>query len=498
MTLQMTNRNSRRLTASGIRSTCGVSLRGPLAPGYCTLVALLLLAASTRAAEPNQFRFHKDIERTDTARENLAALPFDADVYAAARDGFPDVRVFDSAGGETPFLIEKATQPRTRTTRAGCAFHTPSLKTQDDGLEIVVQLDRDSPPADGLAIFTPLANYERRVRVFGGNDGTDWTPLVADGLVFDYSRYMDVSNREIRLPKNGFRWFKIVVSGISDTKESPFLELTRKYRGGGESERIEKTVLERRPFRIDRIEFWNDKTETFSEHEKQVDCPVAILGVEENAKEKTTTIDVSARRAPIVQLTLETTSRNFSRAVEVRRYVAEKPSENGSPRQVPPPIALASGRVTSVEFGGYRNRSLDIGLPELREARYRIVIHNEDNPPLKITGVKGRGPQYRAVFLAAAGERYRLAYGAENVGSPRYDAVAVLNTLRREGNRPIECRLGAEVAGPVAAVESTDSALKSLLNNPVFLGGAIVVLVIVLGWAMFRAARRINEIPKED
>jgi hypothetical protein len=36
-----------------------------------------------------------------------------------------------------------------------------------------------------------------------------------------------------------------------------------------------------------------------------------------------------------------------------------------------------------------------------------------------------------------------------------------------------------------------------LLNNPLFLGPVIAALVALLGWALWRATRRINELPKE-
>jgi hypothetical protein len=454
---------------------------------------LIVAASPARASTPNQFRFHKEIDRGENAAtEGLVAVPFDRDVCAAARDEFPDVRLFNAAGRETPFLIEKAAETRTHTRRLACPIQTLSFKEQEDGLEIIVERERESSPADGLIIFTPLKNFERRVQVFGSDDGVEWKSLVADGLVFDYARYMDVSNREIRLPTNDFRRLKVVVSGIADTRESPLLDLTRKYRGGGESERIERTVLERRPFRINHIELWAEKTETLFEHEKQVDCPLALVGVTEDAKEKTTVVDLLVRRVPLTELTMETPSRNFSRAVEARR-----PAEKETGRPETPPVVLAAGRVSQVEFGGYCNRMLSVALPECRPSRLEIVIRNEDGPPLKISGVMGRGPQYQAVFLAAAGETYQLAYGADHVASPRYDVAAVLAPLRLRGTRPIECRLGPETVGHVALVDSSDSMLKALLNSPLFMGGIVVALVIVLGWAMFRAARRINEISKE-
>jgi len=48
-----------------------------------------------------------------------------------------------------------------------------------------------------------------------------------------------------------------------------------------------------------------------------------------------------------------------------------------------------------------------------------------------------------------------------------------------------------------AASESPPLNARRLLNNPLVMGAVIAVLVAVLGWALFRATRRINEIPKE-
>ena len=93
--------------------------------------------------------------------------------------------------------------------------------------------------------------------VFSGSpDGKVWFPLVSDGLIFDFSRYMELSNRDITLPANTHRRFKVVVEQAQDRRESPFRELTRIRRGDLEVRRDETTVIDRRPFRIDRIEMW--------------------------------------------------------------------------------------------------------------------------------------------------------------------------------------------------------------------------------------------------
>ena len=243
---------------------------------YCLICSVLLtFALPGMATEPASFRCSKPIDRGTATGESILAVTLDSDVYAATRRDFPDLRIFDARDHEVPCLLEKATEPRTRTVRNACQSTVVSLKERGDGLDVIVRLDADAPAADGLNIMTPLANYERRVSIEGSNDGLGWTPLLAGGVIFDYSRYMDIGNRELRLPYNSYRQFRLSISGIADTKESPFLDLTRKYRGGRETERTETTVLERRPFRIDRIELWHEQAEKTFEYDRKADYKAA-------------------------------------------------------------------------------------------------------------------------------------------------------------------------------------------------------------------------------
>jgi hypothetical protein len=156
-------------------------------------------------------------------------------------------------------------------------------------------------------------------------------------------------------------------------------------------------------------------------------------------------------------------------------------------------VDIGQGGLSRVKFGSYHNETLGLSFPEQREKEYRIVIRNEDNPPLKITGVKAKGNIYRAVFLAEENETFRLGYGSDEVDPPNYDAAAVLAPLR-QGRKAEEARLAKESDNAPATPEPN---FKSLINNPLLLGGGVVLLVAVLGWALFRAAHRINEIPKE-
>ena len=297
---------------------------------WCLLLAVVSQCA---AAQPDEFRFHKDIQRRDAGAENLLEVALDADVYAATRDAFPDLRVFDAVGNETPFLL----------------------------------------------------------------------------------------------------------------------------------------------------------TETLAERDTKVDYPVALSRIEEDPAEKATIVYVDARREPLTELTLETSSRNFSRAVAVQVSTTHGVHARWTD--------LAHGQVSLLDFGQVHRKALSVSFPEQRQSEYRIVIRNEDSPPLRITGVKSRGNQYRAIFLAAENQSYRLDYGSHEVEPPKYDAAAVLAPLRLRDDRPSDGVLGMQIANAAGKPEAVSS--RRLLNNPLFMGAVIAMLVAVLAWALFRATRRINEIPKE-
>ena len=172
---------------------------------FCFGIALTAQAAYGEPA----LRFSKELDRGAVGDEILAVL-LDSDIYAATRDGFPDLRIVDDRGAAVPYLLEPVAQRRTTQVRQPCASKVVSLHVDEGkGLEIVVELDEKAPGTTGATIRTPLADYERRVRVYGSQTGAQWAPLVRDGAIFDYSRFMDVRNRDVVLPANDFRRFKL-------------------------------------------------------------------------------------------------------------------------------------------------------------------------------------------------------------------------------------------------------------------------------------------------
>lgn len=468
------------------------------------LVACLAMIAAVQAQNPPsaRFKFVKPIDRGAGKDEEIVAITLDSDIYAATRAKFPDIRIVDEKEAEAPYVIEL--QIEFRQERIRQVFNTEIVTARPNGnvFEVHLRLPEKTPDAEGFSIATPLINYERKVRVTGSIDGKKWTPLVSDGIIFDYSQYMDVSSREISLPKNNYREFKVTIEDVTDEKESPFKELTRTFKDAKEAQRVERTVIERRPFRIDRISFWGVTTRERVQQAKTIDYPVAKFDTEIVSAKKQTVVTVRTHREPITRLTLETPSRNFSRrvVVEVPVPVPTHPDQrkrHPRKRTDPDPAwqQIAEATLENFSFRNQKREHLTITIPESRHEQFRIVIHNEDNPPLNVTGVMAEGSVQRVIFLAQPAKTYRVFYGSESVESPKYEAATVLATLRKD-NAPVMAKLGEQTDNTEFGGEPSQG-LRGLLNNWIFLGTAIGLMVIVLGWCLFLAGKRLENLPKE-
>lgn len=449
--------------------------------------------ASCRADDAVPFQFVKEIQTETRTREEMLVVPLDSDVYSATKHNFADLKVIDADGRAVPYLLKKGTETKPQTIRSTWTARDVSLKPlEGEGLEIRVRLDEKDAQPSGLRLVTPLKNFEQRVRVFGADADADPNAngklLVPDAVIFDYSQYMDVSQYDVRLPKSADREFRIVIDGLTSDQESQLLNLTRTLRGGKEETRTENTALQRRPFRIDRIEFWGEQTQQSVKKEVSTPYPAKKFAVSEDKKKQQTIIEVHTRREPLIEFRVQTSSRNYS-----RRAIVLVPETRGVKTDW---HEIGQSNISRFEFRELSQEHREINFPESRYETFRIVIDNRDSPPLEITGIEAIGRVDEVAFLAAPAASYRLTYDADVKEPPQYDTAA-LNAAFLTGISPLVAKLGPQTA-TAAFGQQAPLGLRGVLNNPIFLGAIACVLVAVLGWGLFQAGRRIEQLPKDE
>jgi Protein of unknown function (DUF3999) len=456
-------------------------------PAWGALALLGALMAQAKA-EDGVFRFARDIQRTGGAQQQeLLAVELDSPVYAATQNRFADLRLFDAERREVPFLLEQSSATRTETVREWRAAPVRSLSRQGaEGMEIEIRLPNGSPAAQELRLITLLTDFERRVKVFGSGDGKVWHSLVEQGLIFDYSRYIDLATHEIPLPANVDRYFRLSIDATSEIRDSAWIEMARRLRDRRELDRVQRSRVTRVPFRIDRVEFGYDASRQLDGAATKASYPLTGFNAETPAGATRTIVSVTTRREPLTAFSLLTSSRNFSRAVSVEALLGE--GSRATWREI------ATATVSNIDFRTLHREQLTVSFPEHREDRYRIIIDNQDSPPLELTGITATGNVYRLLYLAQPGSDYRLAYGSERAAHPRYDTAAV-SQVRAE-YPPAIAQLGPEMPAAGTADDSRP-AWSGLLNDQRFLVGVIVVMTVVLGWALLGAGRRIQQLPKD-
>jgi hypothetical protein len=327
-----------------------------------------------------------------------------------------------------------------------------------------------------------LDDFQKRVRVETSPDGIQWQE-VAQSPIFDYSRYVDVRQDSVSFPKSTHRHIRILINNVTATQESELLELTRRLQGTEETNREERITLKRRPFRIDRVEFWNDIPQEVPEFHVKKTYPVSGFRVEQDAEKKQTHILIDMRREPLTALSIETPERNFS-----RRAIVEVEEVDGIQRSWK---RVGEGTLTRIDFKDLNREQLSINFRESRNRRFRIVIENRDSPPLAITGITASGNVYELIFLTSSEQSLRLVYGDAEADPAEYDTAA-LRELLQSGYVPRTAEMGSQE--PHIAPDGKGAfRWPALLSNRMFVLTMIALLVIVLGLGLYRAAGRVDD-----
>ncbi len=455
-----------------------------------TVIALAFATLGLGAVEPIPFAVHRGIADA-TEREELAAVEFDRDVYAASRDGFPDLRLQAAGGQAVPFLIQRFTRTSSVwSERSQASRRIEGLVPDAEGnrIEVIVEpprRDESAPPESPawIELVSPIRDFEKRVSVYLPVPGGTWQALTEGQAIYDYSRFMDVRRCRVQLPQApAAERYRIVISEVTDSTASAFVDLTTHSGGAQPDAETVHRVLHRRDFRIDRIDFGYRVREERRDVPALVEYPLQITATERDEKAGLTRITVDSGRLPITALRIAIADRNISRAVsvEVRRALDDGTSAWQR---------LGQDTLRRLDFRDVQEESLTVSIAETRAAELRLTIVDKDSAPLTVQGVTAVCPVYRVLFLARPGLTCQLAYGSRDAPPPSYDTEVLQRLFDRKDRDVRTLRLAAAGA---AAVMPPENPLLRAVNSRTTLLLVLGLAVVVLALATYAAARRIS------
>jgi hypothetical protein len=315
-----------------------------------------------------------------------------AETLDAARPALEDLRVYDDAGNELPYVIERP-RPAASVIQNARSFQI-SLNPSATVITVETGLQQ---PLDGVTLESPADSFIKSVKIEGSNDDNHWQLIAQGQPIFRQSSGAD--QLHLSLPPGTWRWLRLTVD---DQRSSPA------------------------PFTGARVHAAPDKSAP------NETLPVAITERHENPGETRLALNLGAANLDIAAVQIETPEPLFMRQVAL---AVPQVSQDAIREQT-----LAQDSVYRVAIEGQPTAS-NLALhceAQVRSRELLLLIKNQDSPPLPITGVRAeRRPVYLA-FLARQSGIHHLLTGNAQCPAPRYDLAALGANLKTGAVLPVK------------------------------------------------------------
>jgi len=417
---------------------------------------LLLLVSSSATADFSQrdWRYVKTITLPAKLQpEGLVELAPDRELYAGAADGLADVRIIASESGEIPYKLEISKTESERT-----SF---SVTIQDKGYIpgshniFTADLGREGILHNEIEIKTTSTNFRRTATVESSNDGATWMGI-AEQTVYDFTvkeRGFTTRDTQVRYPESTARYLRVK---IADDGEEP-LEIS-----GATVFFVEETPA------------------------REISWTSSILDISRDADQRTTNveIDLSTPGLPSYRLAINVPDVNFYREVTLQ---SSSDRENWT-------TVVRGAEIYAFDTPKFVGKSLAITYTETTSRYLRLVIHDEDSPPLTVQEVNVWGLQRRLVFVADPQQSYKLYYGNAEAQRPSYDIERIFPYLVTE--KLPEAKLSPQTTNPyfVEKEPPVSERFPWLFPTVVAVAAIAVALLLIV---IFRQARKVLPPPKE-
>ncbi len=314
----------------------------------------------------------------------LVKLSLPVETLDAARPALEDLRLYDDAGNELPYLIERPV-PVVKVVQNVKSFR---VLLNPNNTVIVLETGL-TQPLDDVVLETPASGFLKPVQVEGSADGKRWQILAQGQPIF---RQPDGANRlQVSFPAGTWPWLRLTV----DDQRTPPIPFT--------GARIRVAVSEPAP---------------------GVWMPVTIAERNENPGETRLALDLGAANLSIASVEIETAGPLFTRYVTL---AVPQVSEDAVREQT-----VGQGVIYRVAIEGQpATASLSVPLGgQVRSRELLLFIKNQDSPPLPISAVRvERRPVY-LVFLARQAGACHLLTGNSQCAAPNYDLAALGMNLK--------------------------------------------------------------------
>lgn len=392
-------------------------------------ICFILLLLSTFAKA--QFRFERKIAEVTSA--DWYSVPLDESILTKLNPSFSEIRIYSSDGTEIPFLLRTS---HDETSLQKVSMETYNISKKGNDLYFSIKLANQEAINHATINFAE-ENYDTYITMEGSNNEKEWFAIDRE------QRIISVADNHIRYTSNTIYWspsrfvylrFK-VANAKSLTLSSANFSLTSKKAG---------------VFRM-------------------VNHPINSI-----TKNKITELKTVFNSTEYVsKLTIEAEpNQKFYRSYQIETLTDSFKTEKG---WQPNYTTLQSGVISSFKQD-------TILFEPILCSILRVLIFNEDNPPIKVKSITTWSPEVSLVANLKKGS-YTIKYANDKIGMANYDVAHFENEIPT--NLP-KLAIGEETV----LIASENHVEQAWFKNKNWLWAIMLGIVGLLGFFTVRMMRK--------
>lgn len=393
---------------------------------YRSLLLSVLLLATVSGVAQTSFKYKRAI--ADIAQEGWYAVNLPPEIFSDLNEDLGDMRIFSLGNGDTleiPYLLD---------VQVDVVSHKDVLlpmfnKSYRDGLLYLTFEQKPGQKVNRLELKFVEDNYFAWVTLEGSDDGSEWFQITSG------QRIVCVENSngpyrlsELRFPVAAYRYLRAQLRA-----DVPL-------------------TFERASFKHTEVEAGN-----FSEY------PVNWSSRVEKRSRQSVVELVLDHEVPVSSVEVMTdTSADYYRPLRIEYPADSFKTDRGWMMRYE---TLFQGHLTS-----FRPNKFEFPWKKMRALR--LVVANDDNQPIGITGVKVTGPRTRILARLEPGTHFML-YGSSAIRAPHYDLAYFKSKIP---DAVLTARLE-----PAEALTPPPEGATPLFQNEIWLWTIIIVMIAGLG-----------------
>ncbi len=370
--------------------------------------ALLAVAAAPGGESLSGWEWFADVPAAPD-NPTYAGFVLTPGVFDGARPDLSDLRLYDGHGRDVPYALRVRHKEDVRQPFKAAEFNRTT--GADRSAEVSLDLGESPGEHNEVEVGTPGTAFRRPLRVDGSDDGKAWSVVLDKVHLLHYEEGGHVVDvRRFTYTPSRYRYLRVRVAPdptvANDAPAIASVSVFHEVHEAGDYVTRPAFVEARQPVPA-----------------SEGPGSAWFIKLGENGE-----------LAPCESLTLEVADTEFARPY---RLEIANPDEPAQP--------LASGELRRQL--SQADKPLVISFPEVTAHRLRLVVTDQRNPPLNLTGAKYTAASRRVIFRPADAQGPpRLYFGNPNAPAPGYDFARTLPAAIEPA--PAETTLGARQANP--------------------------------------------------